>query len=283
MVVHWRTDGEPTAQHTDVMIDPLNVLNVVDYGDISPEPFNLERSIGHAIPFIREAAATGTALLICGGSHSVPYPAIRGIAEANGGEKGEIGVIHFDAHQDALPYGFGHPAHYGTFIRSIVEDGLVEGNHIIQVGMRGPSNSSWALGFQREMGITTYYMADIRNRGWDAVAEDILAQITKDFPDKIYISVDLDFFDASVAPGTTAPEHGGVMPVDFFPLLRALCITKQVVGVDLVEVSPMNDDRSGTTMLLGSRVFYEAITGMALKKQGITDPWYLHPDLIKKE
>ena len=70
------------------------------------------------------------------------------------------------------------------------------------------------------------------------------------------------------------------MPVDFFPLLRAIAISKHVVGTDLVEVSPMNDNRSGSTMLLGSRTFYEVITGIALKKEGITDPWYLHPDLI---
>ena len=145
----------------------------------------------------------------------------------------------------------------------------------------GAVNSLDGLNFQRQHGVTTYYMADIRNRGFRAVAEDILAQISADdFPDKLYISIDLDFFDASVAPGTTAPEHGGVMPLDFWPLVRAMTIKTHVVGVDLVEVSPMNDNRSGSTMLLGARTFFEAIVGMALRKQGITDPWYLHPDLI---
>jgi len=80
----------------------------------------------------------------------------------------------------------------------------------------------------------------------------------------------------------TVVDYGDV-PVDFFPLLRAMPITTHVVGVDLVEVSPMNDNRSGTTMLLGSRLFHEVITGMALKKKGITDPWYIHPDLIVKK
>ena len=90
----------------------------------------------------------------------------------------------------------------------------------------------------------------------------------------------MDFYGASVVPGTTAPEHGGVMPVDFFPLLRAMAISKHVVGSDMVEVSPMNDNRSGTAMLLASRTFFEVLTGMALKKQGIRDPWHLAPDLI---
>lgn len=280
VLLHWRSDGEAQFHHTDTMIDPLAILNVVDYGDLPIEPFSLERSIGYAIPHIREAAKTGVTLLICGGSHSVPYPAIRGITEATGG-KGTVGVIHFDAHQDAAPYGFGHPAHYGTFIRSLVDDNLVEGKHIIQVGMRGPVNAKSGLDFQREAGIKTYYMAEIRKRGFEAVAKDILAQLNEeDFPDKLYISIDLDFYDASVAPGTSAPEPGGVMPVDFFPLLRAMCISKHIVGVDLVEVAPMNDNRSGTTMLLGLRTFYEAIVGMALKKNGIKDPWYIHPDVI---
>ena len=70
------------------------------------------------------------------------------------------------------------------------------------------------------------------------------------------------------------------MPWDFFPLLRALAIKKEIVGMDLVEVNPLLDDRSGSTMTLGVRTFYEALVGMALKKQGITDPWYIHPELI---
>ncbi len=278
-LLHWHAGGYPISEHTDTMIDPFTILNVVDYGDIPVEPFNLERSIGHAIPIVREAAKTGTTLLICGGSHSVPYPTIRGIVEANG--KGSVGVIHFDAHQDMQNKGFGHPAHYGTFARSLITDGLVDGKHMVQVGMRGAVNSVDGLNFQRKHGVTTYYMADIRRRGFKAVAEDILAQISEtDFPDKLYISLDLDFYDASAAPGTTAPEHGGVMPVDFWPLLRAMAIKKHVVGMDIVEVSPMNDNRSGTTMLLAARSFFEAIVGMALRKQGITDPWYIHPDLI---
>ena len=278
-LLHWNSAGS-ISEHTETMIDPFTILNVVDYGDIAVEPLNLERTIGHAIPVIREAAETGATLLICGGSHSVPYPTIRGIVEANGG-KGSVGVIHFDAHQDMQNKGFGHPAHYGTFARSLVLDGLVEGKHMIQVGMRGAVNSISGLEFQREHGVTTYYMAEIRRRGFQAVADDIVAQISADdFPDKLYISLDLDFYDASVAPGTTGPEHGGVMPVDFFPLLRAMNIATHVVGMDIVEVAPMNDNRSGTTMLLAARSFYETIVGMALKKQGITDPWYLHPDLI---
>lgn len=281
ILVHWRADGEASIQHTDTMIDPLAILNVVDYGDAPVEPFNLERSIGGVIPFVREAAKTGAAMFISGGSHSVPYPTIRGIVEANGG-KGSIQVIHFDAHQDAAPYGFGHPAHYGTFIRSLVEDNLVEGHGITQVGMRGPNNSDKALKWQKEMGIKTFYMADIRKRGFDTVSKEILAKL-KDGPEKVYISIDLDFYDASVAIGTTAPEHGGVMPVDFFPLLRAIAIQNEIVGLDLVEVNPMLDNATKSTMLLAVRTMYEAMAGMALKKQGITDPWYLADGVLNAE
>ena len=148
VLMHWKSDGTPSHQHTDTMIDPLHVLNVCDYGDASVEFLSLERTLAHAIPLVREAAETGTALLIGGGSHSVPYPAIRGIVEANGG-KGSVAVVHFDAHQDAAPYAIGHPAHYGTFIRSIVDDGLVDSKNITQVGMRGPVNSIAALQWQQ--------------------------------------------------------------------------------------------------------------------------------------
>ena len=77
-----------------------------------------------------------------------------------------------DAHQDAAPYGVGHPAHYGTFIKSIIDDNLVDGKHLIQAGMRRPVNALDALEWQRRVGVTTYYMADIRNRGFKPVGGD---------------------------------------------------------------------------------------------------------------
>ena len=274
----WRSDGESMIDHTESMLDPLSVLNVVDYGDVPIEPFSLERSLNGAIPVVREAAKAGVTLLISGGSHSVPLATVRGIVEANPDEP--IALVHFDAHQDAAPYGIGHPAHYGTFIRTIVDDNLVKGKHVIQVGMRGPVNSLEGLRWQRKVGIRTYYMADIKKRGFDKVARDILADLARG-PKKIYVSVDLDFYDSSVAVGTTAPEPGGVMPGDFFPLLRAMAIQQELVGLDLVEVNPMLDNRSQSTMLLAVRTMYEALVGMALKKQGITDPWYVHPEVLK--
>ena len=82
--------------------------------------------------------------------------------------------------------------------------------------------------------------------------------------------------------GTTAPAHGGPMPTEFFPLLRAMCIQQNCVGLDIVEVQPNLDDQARSTMRLASRTFYEAMVGMALRKQGVTDPWYLHPDVITK-
>ena len=278
ILMAWRSDGNEMVQHSDTMIDPLSILNVVDYGDAPVELFSLERSVGAVIPVVREAAKTGATLLIAGGSHSVPYPTVRGIVEANGGKKGSVGLIHFDAHQDAQPYGIGHAAHYGNFIRTLVLDEIVEGKHIIQVGMRGPANSRSGLEFQREHGIKTFYMPEIRRDGFQAVAEKILKEL-EDLPDKLYISLDLDFYDSSVATGTTAPEPGGAMPGDLFPFLRAMAIKKDVVGMDIVEIAPMLDDATKSTMLLATRSFYELLVGMALKKEGVTDPWYIHPDV----
>ena len=276
VLLTWRSDGQAMIDHTETMLDPLAVLTVVDYGDVPVEPFNLERSLGGAIPVIREAAKTGATLLIAGGSHSIPMATVRGIAEANPDEP--IALIHFDAHQDVAPYGLGHAAHYGNFLRTLVDDGIVKGEHVIQVGMRGAVNSKDGLQWQRKVGITTFYMPEIRKKGFDAVAKQILAKLKKG-PKKLYISLDLDFYDSSVAMGTTAPEPGGVMPVDLFPLLRAMAIQQDVVGMDIVEINPLLDNRSQSTMLLAVRSYYEMLAGMALKKQGIKDPWYVHPDL----
>jgi len=274
----WKADGV-AIEHTDTMIDPLAVLNAVDYGDASFEFLSLERTLINAVEVVREAAKTGTVLFICGGDHSTPYATVRGMVEAYG--KGSVGVIHFDAHQDLAPYGYGHPVHYGTWVRSLIDEGLVEGKNIIQVGHRGFVNAKGGLEFQRKMGVKTYYMADIRKRGFNAVMKDVLADAL-DGPKYLYLSIDLDFYDASSTPGTTAPEHGGPMPGDFFPHLRALFIQNNIVGMDIIEVNPAVDNRQRTTMALAARTLLEGMTGLALKKQGVTDPYYLHPDLIEK-
>ena len=97
-----------------------------------------------------------------------------------------------------------------------------------------------------------------------------------DGPEYIFISFDIDSLDPSFAPGTGSPEPAGLTTRETFPMMRRLCAECNVVGMELVEVAPLLDP-AFTTALNGLRVIQEAITGLAMRKLGKTEPHYLDP------
>jgi agmatinase len=101
-----------------------------------------------------------------------------------------------------------------------------------------------------------------------------------DGTEKLFISFDLDSLDPAFAPGTGTPEPGGITPREVFPILRALAIQNEIVGMDVVEINPLVDAGYQTTALVGQRAMREVLAGMALRKKGITDPHYRHPQLL---
>ena len=102
----------------------------------------------------------------------------------------------------------------------------------------------------------------------------------RDGTDKLFISFDLDALDPAFAPGAGTPEPGGLTPREVFPILRAIAIQAEIVGMDLVEINPLVDVGYQTTALVGQRVMREVLAGMVLRKNGITDPHYRHPQLL---
>ena len=97
-----------------------------------------------------------------------------------------------------------------------------------------------------------------------------------DGPKYLYISFDIDVMDPAYTPGTGTPEPGGLTPREIFPLLRRLCTENNLVGFDLVELNPMNDANL-TTTLYANRIVQECLTGIAMRKKGITKGDYLNP------
>jgi agmatinase len=118
-------------------------------------------------------------------------------------------------------------------------------------------------------------MAEIEQDGWDTVMQRIIAE-AGDGPDYLYISFDIDVLDPAFAPGTGTPEPGGLTPREVFPLVRRLCAENNLVGFDLVEFNPLADP-GYTTALTAGRVLRECLTGIAMKKKGITDKNYRSP------
>ena len=269
--------GGPAAQqymtHTHVMLKPYQTLVCVDYGDAGVDPLDVENSHDEVRKRVREIAEAGVFPVILGGDHSLMRADGMALADVYG--KNQIGIVHFDAHFDASSNTLGHEISHGTPVRRLIEDGFVAGKNFIQVGLRGYGPSEEDMNWMRAQGIRSHYMAEVEQDGFQAVMARAIAEAL-DGPEHLFISFDIDSLDPAYAPGTGTPEPGGFTTREIFPMIRRLCAECNVIGMELVEVAPAHDP-GYTTALNGLRIIQEAITGLAMRKLGMTEPHYLDP------
>ncbi|MBV7338841.1 agmatinase family protein [Chloroflexi bacterium TSY] len=274
-VPHGPTMQEGVLTHTYVMIKPFSVLKCVDYGDAGIGPFDIEKSHDEIRKRVSEITMKKVVPIVLGGDHSLMRPDVMAITDSYG--KGNVGVIHFDAHHDAGNNQFGHTITHGTPVRRLIEDGHVHGKNFIQIGLRGYAPGEADVRWMREHGVRSHYMAEVERDGFTAVMNRAIAEAL-DGPQYVFISFDIDALDPAFAPGTGTPEPGGLTIREALPIARRLCAETPVVGMELVEVSP-GWDPGYTTALNGLRIIQEAITGLAMRKEGgkFVQPHYLDP------
>lgn len=259
--------------HMHPLINPFAELSIVDYGDAPVDPLSAHRSMEPIRGFVREVAETGAIPIIIGGDHSLMYPDAAGVTDVWG--KGKVSVVHFDAHYDALKIGFGHLISHGNPVYRLISEGHVPGKNFIQVGLRGYLPGEEDFKWMREQEFRFHTMAEIERKGWDVVMKQVLEE-AYDGAEYLYISFDIDVLDPAYAPGTGTAEPGGLTTREAFPLVRGLCAETKLVGFELVELNPQADP-GYTTALNANRIVREALTGIAMRKKGITDPTYLSP------
>lgn len=264
-------DVMPLAHPAVGEIDFMQVLNVVDYGDAPIDILSPERSAVSVHRMVKEIAETGAIPVIIGGDHSLMYPNVVAITDVYG--KGNVGVVHFDAHFDGIPLLFGHYLSHGAMVRRLIDEGHVDGKNFVQIGLNSPKPGLKDIEWMRENQVRYHMMAEIDRDGWDVVMERALAEAL-DGPEYIFISFDTDCFDPAFAPGMGTPETGGLTPREVYPILRALGVQNKVVGVDLVELNPLADPTYRSRQV-AVRVLREILTGIAMRERGITDPMYL--------
>ena len=127
----------------------------------------------------------------------------------------------------------------------------------------------------RENGLRYHTMAEVEMRDWDAVLEDVIKEANEG-PKYLYISFDIDVLEPAFVPGTGTPEPGGLTPREAFQIVRRLCAESNVVGFELVELNPLADPTYLSAMN-ANRIVREALTGMAMRKLGLTGKHYLSP------
>ena len=242
------------AQHPVSGMRPFEAANCADLGDVGPNPADIEDSMRRVTEFYDGVLAAGVAPLTAGGDHLVSLPVLRSVARDE-----PVGMVHFDSHTDLFNSYFGGTSlTHGTPFRRAVEEGLLDPRRVIQIGLRGSMYDTEDRDFAKANGITTVLIEEFMQRG----VEDVMAEAREVAGSgRTYVSYDIDFVDPAFAPGTGTPEVGGPNSFQALQVVRGL-EGLDVVGADMVEVSPPFDP-SGGTALLGVTVMYELLCVMA--------------------
>lgn len=227
----------------------LQGYRLVDWGDVPIVPADMETSFQRMTEAAEVLFRRARLPMFLGGDHSITFPILRGYPGPE-----PLHIVHFDTHLDLLDELDGARFTHGSPIRHLL--GLPYFGGLTQIGIRGILNDEVFHREIRELGhevITTY---EILFRGHEVV-RDRLPQNKN-----IYITLDIDVFDPSVAPGTGTPEPGGLRYWDVRFLLKFLLEHNRLMGFDIVEVSPLYD-ANGITSQLAARVAIDML-GYAL-------------------
>jgi agmatinase len=228
-------------------VDLWESLDIVDVGDISVIPANIEKTfdqIDKAIGYIHERAVFPVVL---GGDHSIGYPDVRGIAPQI---DGNVGIIHFDRHSDLSEYNFDERMH-GTPFFHATNIPNAPATNLVQIGIGGWTGSRAGVAVARERRATVITMTDVDRWGIERICEMALEIAWKNAK-AVFLSFDIDCIDPGYAPGTGTPESGGFTPREVFRMLDI--VTREgLIGMEVVEVAPPYDV-GDVTSLLGVRV-----------------------------
>jgi agmatinase len=238
-----------------LQLEPFGAQQVADAGDIACNPFDIRSAISAIHEAARSASVGGTRLLSIGGDHTIALPLLRAVHE----QHGPVAVVHFDAHLDTWDTYFSEPYTHGTPFRRASEEGLLDLEHCMHVGIRGPLYAAGDLPDSERLGFATVDCVEVESRGLPAAIERMRNRVG-DAP--VYVSVDIDVLDPAHAPGTGTPEAGGLTSRELLAMLRALA-DLQVVGADIVEVAPAYD-HAELTGIAASHVAYELLSVMSV-------------------
>jgi agmatinase/guanidinopropionase len=244
-------------------VAPFEKLRIVDYGDLNVVPGDVvatQRSVAAEATTILDAGCT---LFTLGGDHSISLPLLRGNARRHG----KVAVIHLDAHPDTWDREFGDLKYsHGTPFRRAIEEGLIDTTAYVQIGIRGPTSGAGDYEDARRLGARLITMDEAQQAGPALVAE--VRKLVGTRP--VYVTLDIDCLDPAFAPGTGTPEVGGFTSYQMLQLLRGLK-GLNLVGFDLVEVSPPYD-HGNITAILAANLAFELLSLTALNRTGAPSP-----------
>lgn len=255
--------GDPGGWDMDLGIDLFAELTVVDHGDAAVVPADAARSHRAIYEAVKGIVAAGAIPVVLGGDHSIAYPDIKAVAEAH--RPGDIAVVHFDAHADTASELWGVKHSHGSPFFHLVDEGIVPGDRLVQIGLRGRWPGPAEFAWMRSAGVRWHRMERVTERGIGPVIEDVLRDIAA--ASHLFLSVDVDVLDPGFAPGTGTPQPGGMNTRELLGAVRTLVAARGLIGMDVVEVCPAYD-HADITALAARQVVLDALSALALYRSG---------------
>lgn len=235
-------------------VNPFNLVNCADLGDAPVNPIDVIESLELITGFYAKMVANNIMPLTGGGDHLISYPILKALAA-----DAPVGMIHFDAHTDMNDTYFGGSKFtHGTPFRRAIEDGYLDPKRTVQIGIRGIKYDATDFDWAREQGVRIIEIEEFFELGVEKVMAEARRVVGNE---KTYVSFDIDSIDPAFAPGTGTPEIGGFNTFQAQQMVRKLK-GLNLVGADLVEVSPPFDP-SGGTAWVGVSIMFELLCVLA--------------------
>ena len=233
---------------------PFDSFQIADVGDVALNSFDLLKSIDIIENFYDDILGHDAKPASVGGDHTITLPILRAIHKKHG----PVAMVHVDAHADINDHQFGEKIAHGTIFRRAIEEGLIDAHKMVQIGLRTTGYSAEDFDWSRQQGARVVTAEEC----WYKSLAPLMAEVRDTFGGDVpaYLSFDIDGLDPSVAPGTGTPEPGGLMASQGVEIIRG-CFGLNLVGCDLVEVSPPYDT-SGNTSLLAANLLFEMLCSM---------------------
>ena len=229
---------------------PFDSLSIADIGDVAINTFNLQKSIDIIEAAYDEILSHGCRPLTLGGDHTIVLPILRAMRRKHG----PLGLVHIDAHADVNDTMFGEKIAHGTPFRRCVEEGLLDGKRVVQIGLRATGYTAEDFDWPRRQGFRVVQAEECWHRSLTPLMAEVREQVGGG---PVYFSFDIDGLDPSYAGGTGTPEIAGLTSPQALEIIRG-CRGLDIVGGDLVEVAPPYDP-TGTTSLTAANMLFEML------------------------
>lgn len=256
----------------------FDILTVVDYGNTNAHPSLMVQNFADQALVFKEILDGGAMPMVVGGDHGTQVASLMALVDHYGPKS--FTTVHLDAHTDLAPPDgrLGMFTHGGAALRFAHEKGWSDGDQIFHIGLRGAYESVERMDWMFNNQTNYYFMPRFEKNGMDETIRELVAELKGR---KLYISIDMDVLDSSYAIGVSNPEIGGFTTLELMKILRMLAIQNDILLIDFVEYSPILDDRRRTTANTINRLMRHFMAALAARKEGVTDPEYVHPAMVK--